>query len=380
MRRLRRSVWSVVLAAVLTAAFLFPTRAHAAPLDTWESALDRVTTRRADILVLGDSISEGNGTGYPAVESWPSVLGAMMPRATGGGRGGPGYIPAVYAWGTANSAWTLAGGPVPCVSGSCYRGLGRRSLNIGNGQSASFSWRGDRLALYFTKTPTSGVMGVSIDGGTPAQISTTADPETNSARYVPATLPRGWHTVTVTRISGGPVHLEGGAFWDGDIGSGVTIWNGSHSGINTEFLIGSANEERWTAMIDNIGPDLVVIGLGTNDASALEVPGVYTPDIFGQRITTLIELVREHAAPAEPSFVLLQQPGSPHIDPEYWARHMDALADVAEAEGAYLLDLRPAIPQGPSSGSSALYTDPLHPNPAGARAYAVAVAQHIQGG
>lgn len=358
----------------MTAALLFPDPAQAAPLDVWDSALSQASTRRADVLVVGDSISEGNGTTYPASEAWPSVLAGMMPRANGGGRGGTGYVPAAYGWGASNSAWTLSGGPVPCVSGSCYRGLGRRSLNIGNGQSASFTWQGDRLALYYTKTLTSGIMGISIDGGAPVSVNTGATIETNSARYVPATLTRGWHTVTVTRISGGPVHLEGGAFWDGDIGSGVTVWDGSHSGAATTFFYGTPDRERWLAMLDNIGPDLVVIALGTNDASSPEVPGVYDPTIYAERVRSLIELIRTEA---DPSIAVLQQPGSPAVDSDYWARHMDALAAMAAEEDALVLDLRGAIPQGPLTGTSVLYADSLHPNPAGARAYALEVARQL---
>ena len=348
------------------------------PLRAWYEAAAAARTRRVNVLTIGDSITEGTTLENQVYEAWPTLLGEAMSRATGGQRGATGYVSAAY--GNNTSAWTLSGSPVIRISSSDYRGLGRRSLEITSTSSATYSFYGTNCALYYTRTAGSGVMGISVDGGGVTSVSTiNAGGEINSARYVPAALSRGWHTITISRVSGGSVYLEGAAFWDADFAAGIALWDGSHSGINSAFLVGSSDKERWAAMLNSIDPDLVIIALGTNDSSAAEVPGVYTPEIYGERIRSIINLIRANAVLRNPSFILLQQPQPPAIDATYWKRHMDALQAVADSEpGVMTMDLRPVIPSGPASGSTNLYNDSLHPSAQGARLYALEIARQLQ--
>lgn len=358
-------------------------------MSTWQDAVTSISTRRANVFVLGDSISEGAwATTY--FEGWTHAAQRYLQENLAGAVGGIGHIPAIRGFDGAGNAgfpesngdqWVFSNNAAIDRTGTNQYGFGRRSLSLSPGDTASITFTGDRFQILYTQLPGSGVMGVSVDGGATQNISTSGESAASGRLHTSAPLTRGSHAVTVSAVSD-VVVLDGGVFFDGDYNSGITVWDGSHTGFGTAHFDGhNASSALWSGGLGQVQPDAVLIALGTNDANAA-IAGGYTPTVFGQRIGNIIDLIASASGSNPTVFVVLQpQPGySPHANAtEWWAEHMDAATNAATARGAGVIDLRGKVPSGRNSNGvlSPLYHNSNHPNTKGMRLYAANVSNEL---
>lgn len=351
-------------------------------LEQWLFAAASAKARRANVFVLGDSISEG-AWAMNYLDGWVHVFARMAQKALTGRIGGRGYVPSIRGFnGTGNGMgavngdqWVFTGSPTIDRSEANISGFGRRSIQIATGQTASFTFQGDRFQLMFTGYDKSGTATISVDGGPASSFNTDngTDPESGML-YTSAALTPGRHTVTVGRSSGN-IFLDGGCFFDGDYDAGVTLWDGSHSGYRADHFDGHETaSSRWAHGLATVKPDLVLIALGTNDEHLTD--SGYTPAVFGQRMRSVIQLIQSKTP--DSSIVVIQQPApaSSSKPTDWWDSHMSEAAAAAVDNGATVIDLRPRIPSGPKgAGSSNLYFNSNHPNSAGQRLYAQVVSE-----
>lgn len=352
-------------------------------MNAWQNAVESVSSRRANVLVVGDSISEGAwATTY--FEGWVHVMHRLLQRNLTGQVGGAGHIPAVRGFdGAGNSGFPASNGDQWTFSNAAkidrtsvnQYGLGRRSITLSQGETATIEFTGDRFQILYTGTPTGGEMSIGVDGIEAGAVSTVSSETASGLVHTSSPLNSGTHTVTVSAIEG-EVILDGGAFFDGDFESGVTVWDASHAGFGSAHFDGhNPQSSHWADGISAIAPDAVIIALGTNDANAAVQDG-YTPEVFGGRIRSIIDLIESKAEPT--IFVALQpRPGySPHENPaQWWSEHMDAATAAAADRGATVIDLRPIIPSGRTETGelSPYYHNSNHPNSAGMRLYGVSM-------
>lgn len=358
-------------------------------MSTWQDAVASIGTRRANVFVLGDSISEG-AWARTYFEGWTHAAQRYLQENLTGSVGGVGHIPAIRGFDGAGNPgfpesngdqWVFSNENAIDRSGSNLYGFGRRSITLQPGDTASITFLGDRFQVMFTERPGTGRMEVSVDGGAPQQVSTAGESEKSGSLYTSSLLARSEHTVTVTAVSDSVV-LDGGAFFDGDFNAGLTVWDGSHAGFGTVHFDGhNTSATLWSGGLSQVKPDAVVIALGTNDANAAIVGG-YTPAVFGERIRDIIDLAVSQSGNNPSVFVLLQpQPGySPHANAaEWWADHMAAASSAAVARGAGIIDLRGVVPSGHNASGvlSPYYHNSNHPNTKGMRLYAANVSNEL---
>ena len=199
----------------------------------YASLADRATSP-LDVLVVGDSISEGEGSGV-ITNRWSSRFLASLraqfqPQGVAGGRG---YIPAWYAQASpapATAGFTPSGSGI--AQATTY-GLGRRSVTLSAGGTLTVTVNCTSFDLVYPKQVSGGIVSVAIDGGTAVNVDTTAAGALGGqkTRFTP-TL-RGPHTIVISYVSGTPM-VEGIMVYDGDENLGVRLWGSGPSGTAFE--------------------------------------------------------------------------------------------------------------------------------------------------
>src|SRR5690606_8056621 len=128
--------------------------------------------RRANVFILGDSITEGAWASTYA-GGWTRRFSELLRTALHGSKGGDGYVPAIRGFnGTANGfgeengdQWEFSAVSIDRTR-SNVSGLGRRSVLLQGGGTASYTFTGDRFQLLFTGSAASGTASITVDGGT----------------------------------------------------------------------------------------------------------------------------------------------------------------------------------------------------------------------
>jgi lysophospholipase L1-like esterase len=342
-------------------------------LARWRGALAKRETRPADVVVVGDSITEG--LGVPDDARWISQLRRDLQRSNpAGAPGGEGYIPAWHVGRPPSNdpgwvqRWSLQGFPAWTDSGF---GLGRRAVVIDNmNETASITVTGDRLWVSFTAGPDQGLMRVLVDGTIPAIVDTYA-PVTQSGRvWDSGPLARGNHSVEVADVLGSRVVLDGITAFDGDGGSpsdhgrGIRMWDGGHSGATAGFY--AAGAAHWADGLDVIRPDLVIIELGANDQSF-----AVGADRFRANLSQMVDTIRASATAGgavAPSVALMPVFAASNRSAAEWERYRAAMFAVATAKGCAVLDVWTSLHQVPAVPTTdGLFMDTIHPNLAGSR-------------
>ena len=191
-----------------------PPRNNAAALRQWRSALADRNNHPADVVVVGDSITEGYFV--TDADRWITTLRDDLRAANPAGvAGGEGFIPAwhlgrsldhnVPAW---SQRWTLANFPQDWTDSGF--GLGRRALVFSDArQSASISVTADRVWLTYTEGPGEGLVRITVDNKLPVVLDTNAKATRSGRVWDSGQLADGTHTVTVAAVPGNTAVLEG---------------------------------------------------------------------------------------------------------------------------------------------------------------------------
>ena len=261
---------------------------------------------RCDVVVLGDSLTEGQGqTAFNNrwVQRLQDVLRAKFPTTglTGGGRG---FIPARL------TATMLAGSPT--YSSPFTATLANTTEQGGYGPAQSsmkITASGDKVTIpvnctsvdiMFVKSVNGNTLYYSWDAGaTKTTFSTAASPIQDGGLLsvvlghlaVPPspganTLEIGWSSGTAT------AYLEGIIEYNGDETKGIQVHGAGHYGWTSATWIASAGiSSNWPAAVAALSPDVIVIELGTNDQGANMVPST-----FQANLTSMLAMIRN--APA----------------------------------------------------------------------------------
>jgi lysophospholipase L1-like esterase len=350
------------------------TRSNAAALSRWRAALADRNNHPADVVVVGDSITEGyfvtDGNRWMA--RLRDDLRSAYPTSASGGEG---FIPAwhvgraldhsVDAW---TQRWTLSNFPQDWTD-SGY-GLGRRALVFTDArQSASITVTADRAWLVYTEGPDEGLVRITVDNKLPVLLDTNAKATRSGRAWDSGPLGAGNHTVTVAAVPGSTAVLDGIMPFVGDGGGGpdqgrgVRVWDGGHSKYTTaEF----ADSSYWAQGFDMISPDLVIIELGTNDDYFGR-----SPDQVRANVDRIVDTIRQQAKSAGrpiPSIAVMPVWARGDRTIAEWQRYRGALLAAADDRGLAVLDAFAELNQAPATPTTnGLFMDVIHPNPAGHR-------------
>lgn len=365
-------------------------------LEPWSQAMLDAEDEAANVVVLGDSVSEGSGVEHRLANRWVDRLQRDLRRRVGapgcssdpgGYHGTTSVVPADYR------ARRL---PDPATDGEVTPltqvGPGGRALQLGPG--ASITWRVDARSVdvgYRTR-PGGGTLRVTIDGVTPAPAlaiptgsgpaanapaategtgapqngprakgarGTDIDPEGERRVWSSTGLGAGQHTVTVTNGSAvgsdAPVTVTDLRPYNGDRGRCVHVLDASRAGVPARFI---AQTPSYLADSLALDPDLLVVPLGFNDA----LQGV-GPAEFGRVLDSLITQTRGHGYEGPILLVGWYVPAWRESIPP-WNRYLEQMAERTEHEGVSFLDLSAVLPPV-ATAPDGVYYDRVHPGPRG---------------
>ena len=335
-------------------------------LEPWTLAMRGSDDEAANVVVLGDSVSEGYGFQRNLERRWVDRLERALRARAGvddcepvsqGFHGTGSVVPARY------HAPSM---PDPATSGRATpqpaAGPGGRALDLAPG--ASVTWRIDATSVdigYRTR-PGGGPLRVTIDGEIPLKgvaIPTDSDGEEAGERTVweSGDLGPGPHTIRVrnssTILSGAPATVTDITPFDGDRGRCVHVLDASRSGMTADYI---TRTPSYLADALSLDPDLLVVPLGFNDARSGSSPAA-----FGRTLDRLIEQARAEGYEGPVLLVGWFEPRWGSSIPD-WSEYIAAMSQRTERHGGVsMLDLSAVLP--PVRGApQGLYMDSLHPS------------------
>lgn len=317
-----------------------------------------------DIMVVGDSISEGQGATYVYQRWINQMLSALRASYQPPGvTGGLGYIPPWYQVTTLPDPTTTTGSPTQWVNS----GLGARSYEMTAASSVTWTVYGTSFDVFYYAD--SGQFSYSIDGGGATNVSPPGTFIDMTKTHV-AFAARGPHTVKVAWVSG-TIFLAGIMVYDQDETNGVRLWDGAHSGLSTYDFIsyyassGNVFEEEGAA----IQPAAVMFALGVNDwhenpdgsgtttwsaGMLTNIETIIGDIVSGCTIPPTVIICNEYTI----SWTAIGGTGSP---PEPWSDFLAVLQEVAAANGWAWWDLNDRFPLATAT-PGLFYTDSVHPS------------------
>lgn len=331
----------------------------------WFAALSNRRSRRADVVIMGDSFIEGypvTSYGLSVSAGLASVLRARHPVA--GVTGGRGFIGIPSTFMATNDP---AGWPMTFTGGAyddTFYGFGAKHrlwYASASGAKAVLT-----LASPITSFDINQMINTAghtttgyykIDGGTAVPFSTFATSNASAVTHIasPATtsIEIGWNAT-------GYLFLEGITEYNGDENAGITVHNCGYSGYTTtNWLVKST---VWPASMKLLNPDLILITLGTND-SATTVGNMGSAS-FGTNMTSLIAALR--TANITCPVIISMAWDTPLAKVEPWVNYVNAAKAVADADATVLcVDSSVRMPAAGSTQGTALglyHTDQAHGN------------------
>ncbi|WP_262103489.1 hypothetical protein [Arthrobacter sp. Marseille-P9274] len=234
------------------------------------AALAKRDSSPVDVLVLGDSISEGYGAGSLTERYAGRLLSNFRTRY--GITGGLGYLSSWHASSDiAPLGPTATGNAVKNANGS--RGLGLRSYTLGADTGAglgnlTFTFTGTSFKMLAAQRVAAGTDSVRIVIDGAPYVEWEVVDGTGTSVWDSGPLTAGAHTVSVTARFG-LASIEGFMLFDGDEDAGIRLWRArsrvpAHS---SSPQLRAALTAGATAL-PHVDPDLVVIAWMTNDISS----------------------------------------------------------------------------------------------------------------
>lgn len=354
--------------------------AHEDKLTGWRQALAGHASAPAQVVVYGDSISEGTGTST-VLNRWINRAQTKLRYRYGvaGGAEFP-FIPAIPKTAAAGFPVTRAGS----ITVDSTYGLGWRTAVLTDTTSTvTFTFTGTSAKLMYFKASGTGVMNITIDGGTPTVL------DTNSGRNPPAgngtntwatpALTPGTHTMQVKydATSTQNVYVMGLLTYNGDESSGIRILDASYHGISSTFLTSTRNTTASNALLAAGTVSLVVIAIETNDFGNATALATYKANI-----QAFIDALRTGNAQYKGNIALVNMYKADGRDEATWNGYAQQLKDIAAADPrASFFDLRLRMPDIPKPynlpQSLGLFADSLHPNDRGAEWLGTVMADYL---
>lgn len=341
-------------------------KAKPSSISTFLTRLGGRHTAPCDIVVIGDSYTEGEGAtarAFRFVSAFRDRLRAFHP--TGGVAGGANYI-------TANPIIaSYPKDPSGSYTSDFRFGFGKRGVQLAAGTPINFTVSATSVRIAWLRDTGTGSFTYSVNGGAATTVNTSgahADGQTTTITGLSGVS----DTVSIS-LSSGYVIIEGLYVFNGDETRGVRVWESGHFGWTAADFIatpsgGTATD--WLAHVTNVNPALVVIELGENDATKVSAA------TFQSNMATLIANVRA-ACPTPPSIVLVAGPERNNTLIEPWGNYVAALKSIASGDSAIdTLDLTSVLPKV-NGAPAGWYTDSVHPSNRGHSEIANALVEFI---
>lgn len=289
---------------------------------TWSSAFRaaRTGSGTADILWLGDSISELNAKEVPLPWQVGELLSARSESVQYRSVSTDPYARSLRVEGSA----------LP----DDEAGLGGRSAVLGPGQSAAFEASGEAMTVLWTRRPGGGTFEVVWGGEVLGTISTDGQRAYSRLTFLRRSAGTGTEAITLTARAGDVV-VEGIYLHNANSTSGVRVWPAVRSGNRSSDFV--ANPGWALGAVDSIRPDLVVIATGTND------------DSYPEEVEQLVRSVRGVMADVTVALWL------PPLTTRFTRARAAAGREVADRLGLDLIDTAAALGRLPT-------IDGVHPS------------------
>lgn len=361
--------------------------AHSARLQGWFASLAGRQTQRADIALIGDSVTAGQGaTTFPG--TYAQLLPAQLrgrfptPGLTAGGRGFlPPVIPPTNPTTFAPPYVALTGATVAQMAAGALAGFGPNlvtyDLSIQAGVTLTYSLVGDSADILWASNPGNGIFSWKVDAGAATQVPTSAAFNVANVTHV-ALGSAGAHTLTIAFVSGSHTYVTGVVEYNTDFSSGIQVHDLGYSGSTSAFWTPTGAPGQAAALVP-LSPGLIVIELGLNDLAA-----AITPAACAANITALIAGCRAALTPPAPPFLLLAAYNAASDGPEtpaQWSQYVSAMTQVAAADSRGQVDILDLTLRMPSTGAATtwgLYAgDGIHPVNAGHQMIADALTDFL---
>lgn len=334
-------------------------------LDPWFDAVEDADDSAANIVVLGDSVSEGHGLTMLqhrwidrlqwGLRERSSVEGC--PTGPGGYRGTSSLVPADY--------WA-PGLPDPVVRGTTRLapsvGPGGRARTLAPGASISWTATTDAVDIGYRTRADGGPMQVLVDGQIPlgGMAVPTEGKESQRRVWSSRDLGQGQHTITARNASeagsGQVVTVTDLTPYRGDRDRCVHVLDASRSGMSVRTITRTPTYLEDALSLD---PDLLIVPLGFNDGGA-GVPA----STFGKSLDTLITQTRAKGYGGPILLVGLYTPAASPGRPG-WPSYLEQMRTRTRHEAVSFVDLSTVLPRADPSTRN--YRDGLHASQYGQR-------------
>lgn len=352
-------------------------------------AASKAGTAQTRMLVLGDSLTEGEGADARS-KRWVDMLVSKLRTDLGISGSGVGLTPAAYmTYLNVSAPWRTQGTTSGTVQAPpWFMTQGNKGVNIASGASVTWTVTGDSADLVYCGTETGvgfGSFTISVDGTNVVTHDATADGYTPGKIIHFSLGTAGSHTVKVT-ASGGYALIDGLVVYNGDYTSGITYWDCSHTGYtaaqfsSTDDGSGDDNEDYRLGW-QNYQPHLVIDAqYGINDF----FNNTGTPSQVAANLTE--RFASYNALASKPTVIFAIPPISQDdLDTTWGSYHIDdyvnACITAAQAAGATIFDSRTAMGE-PLPATDFAPEDSggghVHPNDTGQALFASALAETLE--
>ncbi|WP_433956106.1 GDSL-type esterase/lipase family protein [Janibacter indicus] len=333
-----------------------------AVLDPWFDAVRGDGDDAADVVVLGDSVSEGAGMSTDLERRWVDRLQAKLrqrsgtadcPTGPGGWHGTTSLVPATYRAGTL---------PDPVVRGRATLtptlGPGGRGVGLQPGASVSWQVEAESVDIGYRTRFSGGAFQVRIDGEIPLDglaVPTDADGGAERRTWSSGDLGPGTHTVTVVndqpRSTGRRAVITDLMPYRGDRDRCVHVLDSSRAGVRASTIAQTPAYLRDALSLD---PDLLLVPLGFNDQRA-----GHSARQFGESLDGIIRQSRAMGYEG-PILVVGWFPPERVAGQADWDDYLSVMRGRTRHEGVSFIDLSPVLPA--ADPDSSYFLDGLHPS------------------
>lgn len=351
-----------------------------AAIAPWRTALGNRSSSPAQILFVGDSITEGFNAAYGT--RWQDKviqnLKTAYPTSGATGQNGSTYIPAAYA--TSPNTWT---GTQPYTPGLDSGTLNTGANGVFSGHTLAFASVGatrtwtfngavfDKFeVIYNGWTGQFGTFTINIDGVDEPVVSATGSPTIQ--KWTSGTLSATTHTIKITATtvgaSGNSVVIGGFNLYNGDATKGI---HGIDCGRQSWKIADFNSNNAFDALTQFTGIDLVVMALTTNDYNAQTALATYAASI-----STALSTIRTKTGNSTLPCLHLAytEPGNTASQAIAYQSYVNQLKTLADTPSNYtaVLELGPLglataakSPTNPVDALGHWDTDRLHPTVTG---------------
>lgn len=360
--------------------------AHSTKLLPWFAKLAGRQTARANVVILGDSITAGQGASTFAntyVQILASMLNTRFPTP-GLSSHGRGFLPPIIPPSnpsTINSSYgsiVTVANSTNLTAGSLFGyGPNLETWDITHTatNTLTYSLVGDSADILWAGNPSNGTFEWKVDAGSFTTVSTNVAFGTAYVTHV-SLGSAGAHTLTITNASGSPTYITGVVEYNGDYASGIQVHNCGFSGSTTGYWTSAGGDVSGSAALAALSPSLIIIELCANDNGN----GI-TATTSTTNLNSLISSIRSALSPAPPILLLglYNAASDGPTTPTQWAAYINAMYGIAAGDSAIdILDLTLRMPSTGAASTYSLYNvDGIHPNNAGHQMIADVLCQYL---